>query len=234
MPSLARRLVAEAFGTLVLVFCAASAVIANSYPGANQLTLSLAFAYGLAVAVAVSATVALSGGHLNPAVTAGMVVARRISLGHAAAYIAAQLVGAVLAGFLVKLVMPANVGRLVSWGTPTIANSVTWGHAVVVEAALTFLLVSAFFGTIVNPIAPRLGGLGVGLLLVPLVLIGGPLTDAALNPARAFGPALASGTWTGHLAYWAGPLIGGILAGVLWEFVLLRRRDEDVVVVVEG
>jgi glycerol uptake facilitator-like aquaporin len=91
-----------------------------------------------------------------------------------------------------------------------------------IEGLMTFFLVSAYFGTILNPAAPRLGGLGVGLTLLFDMLVGGPLTGAAVNPARAFGPALVSGQWVGHLVYWIGPIVGGVLAALLWEYVLLR------------
>ncbi len=89
---------------------------------------------------------------------------------------------------------------------------------------LTFFLVSAVFGTMVNADAPKLGGFGVGLVLLFDILVGGPLTGAAANPARAFGPALVSGQWVGHSVYWVGPILGGLAAALLWEYVLLPRR----------
>jgi len=92
------------------------------------------------------------------------------------------------------------------------------------ETVLTFFLVSAVFGTVVNPDAPKIGGFGVGLTLLFDVLVGGPVTGSAANPARAFGPALVSGQWVGQIVYWIGPLLGGILAALLWEYVLLPRR----------
>jgi len=81
------------------------------------------------------------------------------------------------------------------------------------------------FGTCVHPEAPRVGGFGIGLVLVFDIIVGGPLTGAAMNPARAFGPALVSGQWVGQIVYWIGPLVGGILAGLLWEYVLLPRAQ---------
>ena len=74
-----------------------------------------------------------------------------------------------------------------------------------------------------SPDAPRVGGFGIGLVLLFDILVGGPLTGAAMNPARAFGPALVAGSWIGQLVYWIGPILGGILAAFLWEFVLLPR-----------
>ena len=117
-------------------------------------------------------------------------------------------------------------------GVPVIANSVSLGQAIGIELVLTFFLVSAVFGTAVSPDAPRVAGFGIGLVLLFDILVGGPLTGAAMNPARAFGPALVAGQWVGHLVYWIGPLLGGLLAAVLWEYVLLprgpnRRRKTD-------
>ena len=101
----------------------------------------------------------------------------------------------------------------------------TLGQGIAVEAILTFFLVSAVFGTCVNPKAPNVGGFGIGLVLVFDILVGGPLTGAAMNPARAFGPALVSGQWVAHIVYWVGPILGGLAAALLWEYVLLPRRE---------
>src|SRR5690606_2897772 len=101
-------------------------------------------------------------------------------------------------------------------------GQITLGKAIAIEAVLTFILVSAVYGTAVAKNAPAVGGFGIGLTLLFGILIGGPLTGAALNPARAFGPALVAGAWTGQVAYWAGPLLGGIIAGLLWDRVLLK------------
>jgi glycerol uptake facilitator-like aquaporin len=87
---------------------------------------------------------------------------------------------------------------------------------------MAFGLGSAVVGTVLHPAAPRLGGLGIGLALMFDILVGGPLTGAAVNPARAFGPALISGQWVAHSVYWVGPIVGGVLAALLWEHLLLR------------
>ena len=103
-------------------------------------------------------------------------------------------------------------------------STVTAAQAILIEGVLTFFLVSAVFGTVVSPDAPRVGGFGIGLVLLFDILVGGPLTGAAMNPARAFGPSVASGIWTGHLIYWVGPLLGGIAAGLLWDRILLPKH----------
>ncbi|MFL5403008.1 MAG: MIP/aquaporin family protein [Gemmatimonadales bacterium] len=230
MPSLFRRSLAEALGTFALVFIGAGSVLTNSF--SNSGTLGVAIAHGVVLAVMVSATMAISGGHLNPAVTLGLLVTRRGTPVSAVAYIAAQLIGAVLAALLLKALYPIGVSRAVSLGTPAIANSITLGQAIGIETVLTFFLVSAVFGTCVHPDAPKVGGFGIGLVLIFDILVGGPLTGAAMNPARAFGPALVSGQWVGQMVYWIGPIAGGILAGLVWEYLLLprgpqRRRRTD-------
>jgi aquaporin Z len=223
MPSLVRRSFAEALGTFVVVFIGAGSVAAKFYPDASYGVLGIAVAHGLALAVMITATMTISGGYLNPAVTIGLLVARRMSIGTAAAFIVAQLAGAVLAAACLKVVYIPSVLRASVLGTPSLAASVTLGQGMFLEAILTFFLVSAVFGTCLNPAAPKVGGFGVGLVLVCDILVGGPLTGAAVNPARAFGPALVSGNWVAHVVYWVGPIVGGIAAALVWEFGLLRK-----------
>jgi aquaporin TIP len=233
MPPLGRRLVAEALGTFGLVFIGAAVVVVNGgFPNSGIGLLGIALAHAVVLSVMITATMTISGGHLNPAVTIALLVRRRIDPVSALAYILVQLAAAVLAAYLVRLLFPAPAVRNAMAGVPVIANSVTLGQAIGIELVLTFFLVSAVFGTAVSPDAPRVGGFGIGLVLLFDILVGGPLTGAAMNPARAFGPAVVSGQWLGHLAYWIGPIAGGLLAALLWEFVLLprgphRRRTTD-------
>jgi aquaporin TIP len=227
MPSLVRRSLAELLGTFALVFIGVASVASKFFPDASYGILGVALAHGLVMAVMVTAVMGISGGHLNPAVTLGLLAARRTDLRSAGAYIVAQLLGAVLAALLIKVVYPLGVVRPMSLGTPAIANSIQFHQAIVLEGVMAFFLVSAVFGTCVNPAAPRLGGLGIGLALMFDVLVGGPLTGAAVNPARAFGPALVSGQWVAHAVYWVGPIAGGVLAALLWEHVLLKEGGSD-------
>jgi MIP family channel proteins len=225
MPSLLRRSLAEAFGTFAFVFVGAASVAERSAPGAAYGLLGVALAHATALSVMITATMAISGGHLNPAVTLGLLAARRTTARTAAAYIPAQLIGAVLGALALKWVFPPAGLRAESLGTPALAANVTFAQAISLEAILTFLLVSAVFGTCVNAEAPKVGGFGVGLVLLFDILIGGPLTGAAMNPARAFGPALVAGQWVAHAVYWVGPILGGLVAALLWEFVLLPKRE---------
>jgi aquaporin Z len=224
MPSLLRRSVAEFVGTFALVFIGVGSVAAKYYPDANYGIYGIATAHAIVLAVMITATMAISGGHLNPAVTVGLLVARRTSGRTAGAYIIAQLLGGVVGALLIRAIFPLGVTRPISLGTPTLANNVQIGQAIALEAVLAFFLVSAVFGTCVNADAPKVGGFGVGLVLWFDILVGGPVTGAAVNPARAFGPALVSGQWVAHIVYWVGPLLGGIIAALVWEYVLLPPR----------
>lgn len=224
MPSLFRRSLAEALGTFGLVFIGTASVASQYFPDARYGVLGIAVAHGLILALMITATMSVSGGHINPAVTLGLLAARRTDLRSAGAYIVAQLAGAVLASLLVKALYPIGVTRPIALGTPAIAGNIQFWQAIVIEAVLTFFLVSMVFATCVNPDAPRIGGFGVGLFVLCGVLVGGPLTGAAMNPARAFGPALVSGQWVGHVVYWVGPILGGLVAALLWEHVLLKKR----------
>jgi aquaporin TIP len=233
MPSLARRLTAEALGTFGLVFVGAAVVVVNGgFPNSGIGLLGIALAHAVVLSVMISATMTISGGHLNPAVTLGLLLRRRIDLSSAAAYIITQLAAACVAALLVQLLLPQNAVRDAMVGLPVIASSVSLGQAIGIELVLTFFLMSAVYGTAVSPDAPRVAGFGIGLVLLFDILVGGPLTGAAMNPARAFGPAVVSGEWVGQLVYWIGPIAGSILAALLWEFVLLprapqRRRKTD-------
>jgi aquaporin Z len=224
MPSLLRRSIAEAIGTFALIFIGVGSVAAKYYPDANYGVYGIATAHGLVLAVMITATMAISGGHINPAVTVGLLVARRVTTQTAVAYIIAQLIGAVVGALAIKAIFPLGVTRPIALGTPAIASNIQLSQAIALEAILTFFLVSAVFGTCVNPEAPKVGGFAVGLVLWAGIIVGGPLTGAALNPARAFGPALVAGQWVAHAVYWVGPLLGGIVAGLLWEHVLLPPR----------
>jgi MIP family channel proteins len=233
MPSLARRLTAEAIGTFGLVFIGAAVVVVNGgFPNSGIGLLGIALAHAVVLSVMITATMTISGGHLNPAVTIGLLVTRRIDPISAAAYIVTQLVAAIIAAFLVKLLLPLHAVQASMLGVPVIASSVSLGQAIGIELVLTFFLVSAVFGTAVSPDAPRVGGFGIGLVLLFDILVGGPLTGAAMNPARAFGPAVVAGAWVGQLVYWIGPIAGAILAAILWQYVLIprtppRRRRSD-------
>jgi aquaporin Z len=218
-----RPALAELVGTFLFVLAGAASVAANAASGQALGPVGVALAHGLALSILVTATMNISGGHLNPAVTAGMLLVKRIDPRTAGRYVAAQLVGAVLAAFVIKALLPWGAVNAVNGGTPQLAAHVTLYQGAALEAVFTFLLMSAIFGTAVATDAPKIGGFGIGLAVLVSALAIGPFTGAALNPARAFGPALAFGAWHQQAAYWIGPLIGAGLAALLWDRVLLKK-----------
>jgi MIP family channel proteins len=222
---LVRPVVAELVGTFAFVFIGAGAIVTNTMTHGAVGLLGIALAHGLALSIMISVFGATSGGHFNPAVTIGFLVTRRIAPLLALLYIVAQLVGGILAGLLLRIIFPEAVWQAAQLGTPNLAPGVSFGTGVLLEAVLTFFLLLAVFGTAVDERAPKIGGFGIGLTVLFDILMGGPLTGASMNPARTFGPALAGGFWQNDLVYWIGPIIGGIIAALLYEYVLLPRRE---------
>jgi MIP family channel proteins len=225
-PSLVKPCVAEFIGTFALIFIGVGA-IANNAPGAGVGLLGVALAHGLTIAVMVSATMSISGGQLNPAVTFGLLIGGQMDLKKSIAYWIAQLAGATAAALLIGALWGNSGTMIVASGTPDIGIEnglprVTTGQAILIELVLTFFLVFVVYGSAVDARSPKIGGLAIGLTVALDILLGGPLTGAAMNPARTFGPALASGHWNNHIVYWAGPLLGGALAGLIYGRFMIK------------
>ncbi|HET7520143.1 MAG TPA: aquaporin [Candidatus Limnocylindria bacterium] len=222
-------LLAEAVGTFLFFFVGAGSVVLAAHAGANGPGLvGIALAHGLALAVLVSAFGAVSGGHFNPAVTVAVRLAGRIEWSHAVAYIVAQLVGAAAAGYALAVVMPDPAAGDSLLGTPTLGEGIDVMAGIAIEVVLTLLLVLTVFGTAIDARAPKIGGLAIGLAVAADILMGGPLTGAAMNPARWFGPALAIGHWDNWYVWWIGPLIGAIVGAVLFRYGFEGEADADV------
>jgi MIP family channel proteins len=219
----AAALVAEALGTFLFFFVGAGSVVLGDYLAANGGTspglLGVALAHGLALAVVVSSLGAVSGGHFNPAVTLAVWIMGKITPMRAGLYVAAQLVGALAAGLGLKAVFadswqPSNIG------TPALGAGITPALGIGIEAVLTALLVLAVIGTAVDPRGPKIGGLAIGRAVAADILVGGPLTGAAMNPARWFGPALAAGAYADWYVWWIGPAIGAAAAALIYRSTL--------------
>jgi len=224
MPSLARRAVAEMLGTGFLIYFGCGAVIMDMFPSGAYHVFGIAMVHAFVLALAVSMTMGVSGGHCNPAVTIGLLSVRRIGPRDAFVYVLSQLVGALVAAYLVRATLPDNVGHVLAYGTPTLSSTITFWQGVKLEAIFAFLLMSGVMGTVVAANGPKIGGFGVGLTLIPIIMIGGPLTGGVANPARAFGPAIISGSVTAQAVWWIGPIIGAVVAALLWNYVLLRSE----------
>ena len=210
------RAVAEFIGTFALVFIGVGAIVSGSG------LVGVAFAHGLVIAVMASAVGHISGGHFNPAVTFGFLITGRMAPTLAGVYWAAQVAGALAAALALRVVYPeaANLDS----GVPALNNAVGAGAGVLAEAILTFFLVWVIFATAADPRGAfkSIAGLAIGLTVTFDILAGGPLTGAAMNPARWFGPALVQGQWDDFWLYLVGPLVGGSAAAVLYDRLYLR------------
>jgi aquaporin Z len=220
-----RPLLAEFVATFAFVFIGAGAVVVDSARGGELSVVGVALAHGLAFAVVVTMTLNISGGHVNPAVTFGLWLGKRIDGKLAGLYVVAQLAGAALAAIMVRSFLPDMAGEVTGYGSPRISGLITTSQAIGIEALLTFVLVSVVFGTAVSREAPPAGGFAIGTTVLAAMLVAGPLTGAVLNPARAFGPALVAGAWQGHAVWWIGPLLGGAVAGGVWRWGLLPTEE---------
>lgn len=222
-----RHFAAEFVGIFALVVVGGAALINVQSRGSGAGLLEVALAHGLILAVMVTATMRISG-HFNPAVTLGFLVTRRIEPVMAGVYIVAQLLGAMLAAYALRALFPEADAMAARLGGQAVASNITGWQAIGLEALATFFLVFIVFGTAVDPSAPRVGGLAIGLVVTADILAIGPLTGASMNPARSFGPAVASGIFEGQVVYWTGPIIGGLAAALLYDTLFLRRGVEPV------
>jgi len=215
-----REELAEVVGTFTLVFigAGAGAVAAASSSGGGL--VGVALAHGLALVVIIYAWGAISGAHVNPAVTFGLALTGRFPWLRALRYWAAQFLGAALAGYLLLFL----IGPQGNLGMTLPASSVSIVQAIGIEAVLTFFLVTAVFGSAVAGRNGNGAALAIGLVLAMDILMGGPLTGGSMNPARSFGPALAMGDFTDLYVYFIGPLLGGGLAALFFDRVYLRSR----------
>ncbi len=213
-----RRGAAEFIGTFALIF-----VGAGSIAFARTLT-DIALAHGLVIAVFVSAVGFISGGHFNPAITLGFLVTRRIAAPLAVWYWIVQFGAAALASLLLKWVLATDLENQSHLGAPALGGGIHTGAAVVVEAILTFFLVFVVFATAVDPRGAfkQIAGLAIGFTITFDILMGGVLTGAAMNPARAFGPQLVADNWSNFWVWYVGPFAGGVIAASLYELLYLR------------
>ncbi len=229
-----RAWLAEAIATFGLVFFGPLSVILAVSAFGEELTtqsvLFIALGHGGAIALMVYAFGHVSGAHINPAVTIPMIITKNIGITDGIAYIIFQLIGAVAAAATLWAILP-ELGAKVNFATQggpseLINNSVSSAFAI--EAILTFFLVLVIFMTALHKKAsPGMHGLSIGGMVFLIHLVAVPLTGASVNPARTFGPALISGFWEFHWLYWAAPILGGIIAGVLMNYIYVKRAEQE-------
>jgi MIP family channel proteins len=228
---IAPKLLAEFIGTFAFVFigAGAAAVVGDGVglPG----IAAIAFAHGLTIMAFAFAYGSVSGAHMNPAVTVGVLAAGAMRAGDAAAYVASQLLGGVIGALVLGAMLGGGATGL---GTPALAHNLAVGATAltitpaagfVIEAMLAFFLVTVVLGTAVAARAGSLAPLAIGMTVTLNIMMGGPLTGAAFNPARALGPMVATGNFTHVWLYMAAPIVGAIVAAILHTG--LTRLAED-------
>ncbi|KAG8378587.1 hypothetical protein BUALT_Bualt07G0001100 [Buddleja alternifolia] len=226
-PESVKATLAEFFSTFIFVFAGEGSVLAldkmyrDTALGASSLVV-IALAHALSLFAAVASSMNVSGGHVNPAVTFGALVGGRVSVLRAVYYWVAQLLGAVVASALL---------RLATDGMRPVGLSVVTGvgnlNALVMEIVMTFGLVYTVYATAIDPKRGSLGTiapLAIAFIVGANTLVGGPFEGAAMNPARAFGPALLGWRWSNHWIYWLGPFVGAAVAGLVYEFGVIQSE----------
>ncbi len=219
---------AEFIAAFLFIFIGAGTVVVTGQMSGGEMDVPrlflIAAIHGLAITALVYATINISGAHINPAVTFCMLIAGQIPAARAAAYWAAQLGGAALGALLLLAVVPGAADTTL--GAHAVGPGVSWSAGLITEAVLTFALVFVIFATAVDsPELRRFAPIAIGLTVLVTNVFGIPISGASLNPARSFGPALIAWEWSHHWIYWAGPIAGGALAALGYQWLYKGRRS---------
>lgn len=229
-----RNWFAEGVATYALVFFGPLSVILSAAAFGEGLSteaiIMISLGHGSAIGLMVYAFGHVSGAHINPAVTIPMIITKKISVADGIGYIILQLIGGIVAAFSLKAILP-ELGSKVNFGTqggPSDLINGNIGSAFAVEAILTFFLVTVIFMVAVHKkAAAGIHGISIGGMIFLIHLVGVPLTGASVNPARTLGPALASGFWEFHWLYWVAPIVGGIIAGLIMNYVFVNKAEKE-------
>jgi len=227
-----RAWLAEAIATFALVLFGPMSVTVSVVMLEHELSLlsvlAISFAHGAVIAIMVYVFGHISGAHINPAVTIPMMITRRIGLADGSAYIAFQIIGSILGTLVHKAILPQ--GAAIGWGLhkPREALGYDPVATLLVEMVLTFFLVMTVFAVVVHKKAPAgWAGFTIGGIIFLNHIVGVPLTGAGMNPARSFGPALVTMDFAFHWIFWVGPIIGGIIGGVMYYYAFIYSRNKD-------
>ena len=243
--ALGRRLLAEAVGTALLVVFGAGAVVAALATGKGELDYAglgiVAFSFALVIAAVIYMFGTTSGAHINPAVTVSLAVVRRFPRVEVAPYIAAQLLGAITGALLVNAIFGSQASDLYGSGTTVVGSGFTQSQAVVAEGLGTFLLMATIMALAIDRRAPvGFGGLVIGLAVACEIMVIGPISGGSVNPARTFGPDVATSIFGGSVAwgelwiYCVGPLLGAVIAALAYVAIAQPGREADTVPDAQG
>jgi len=227
MPKI-QALLAEFIGTFLFFFAGIGAILGNTNAvGSHGGLIAIAFAHGLGLTIAVMCFGGVSGGHFNPAVSIGLMSTGRVRPATAGAYVVVQLIAAVAAAAACKFVFPEAAVAEANLGIPLPAAFAGNHTVLLVEFILTFFLMTAIYGTAIEPrgAGVKIGAFGIGLTVMMDILAGGPVTGASMNPARSFGPAFVQGYWTWHPLYWIAPVAGAVAAALVYEHLILEKKN---------
>ncbi|XP_046406828.1 aquaporin AQPAe.a-like [Ischnura elegans] len=235
-----RALAAEFIGTFFLVLVGCGSTSRGWSEDYAPSILHIALCFGLTVAAMVQVTGHVSGGHINPAVTVGLLVSGQVTLLRTILYIVAQCVGAVVGAAVLQAMTPDDIGAL-GLGSVSLGRSVTAGQGLIVEALVSAVLVLVVHAVCdlgakepigCSKVAASPGPLAIGLAVGTCHLFAVPYTGSGMNPARSFGSAALAGAWDQHWVYWVGPILGAVCSALLYKYVLQERKgmkDNDVV-----
>src|SRR5215469_14929778 len=240
-PSLARKLAAEFLGTGLLTLIGAGSVTATlTLESGSKAPFSeadlgvISFAFAFIIVAMVYAIGKISGCHINPAVTVALALTRRVDWGTALAYIAAQFIGAVVGAFGIVAMFGTDAASKSILGVTSYGATVNPLQAIIAEAIGTFILVFTIYGVAVDPRSPiGWAGLVIGLIVAGIIFVVGPVTGAALNPARAFGTVFVQALYGGksfynqYFVYVIGPVVGGALGAFVYDFLAEPKAAQE-------
>jgi aquaporin Z len=221
--SLGSKLLCEFVGTFFLIAVGCAVILNLGTIGTPDL-LAVAFAHGLVIAISVTAVGHVSGGHFNPAVSITMLLLKQMAAVEALAYVVVQLVAGALGAWVVAIGFDIDTDKLAS-ATPAVSDTIGSGQGFLLEVVATFLLGWTIFAVAVDRDGAffKVAGMPIGFAVTSGILLAGPLTGAALNPARWFGPALVAGSWDNAWVYIAGPIVGALVAGAAYLYGVKPR-----------
>jgi len=228
-----RAWLAEAIATFALVLFGPMSVTISVIILELELSLLsvlvISFAHGAVIAIMIHVFIRISGAHINPAVTIPMMITKRIGVADGLAYIAFQIIGSILGTLAHRAILPQ--GAAIGWGLHKPKELLSYDPVatLLVEMILTFFLVMTIFAVAVHQKAPAgWAAFTIGSVIFLAHIVGVPLTGASLNPARSFGPAFVTMDFAFNWVYWVGPIVGGIIGGVMYYYAFIYSKNKDV------